>query len=95
MAIATITNPTLYLVDRYLPVDHATNRYMRITIGIIACTAMFYLLIRFLLATADRRRAIRGNLCPTCSYDLRAHNPGQRCPECGAQIPCPSTPSKS
>jgi hypothetical protein len=26
-------------------------------------------------------------LCPTCSYDLRAHSAGSRCPECGTPIP--------
>lgn len=37
---------------------------------------------------AGRRReqAMRG-LCPVCHYDLRAHAPGQRCPECGWSIP--------
>jgi hypothetical protein len=25
-------------------------------------------------------------LCPNCRYDLRAHQPGQRCPECGTVI---------
>lgn len=25
-------------------------------------------------------------LCPICSYDLRAHAPGDKCPECGTPI---------
>lgn len=25
--------------------------------------------------------------CEICGYDLRAHQPGQRCPECGTEIP--------
>jgi hypothetical protein len=25
--------------------------------------------------------------CPICGYDLRAHKPGQKCPECGTEIP--------
>jgi len=25
-------------------------------------------------------------LCPTCFYDLRAHNPGTNCPECGTAV---------
>ncbi len=35
------------------------------------------------------RRQFRQNqgLCPTCRYDLRAHNPGDNCPECGTLIP--------
>jgi hypothetical protein len=31
----------------------------------------------------QRRRAACAGLCPTCRYDLRAHTPGQICPECG------------
>jgi hypothetical protein len=27
------------------------------------------------------------NICTICGYDLRAHQPGQRCPECGTEIP--------
>ena len=27
------------------------------------------------------------NKCPICHYDLRAHKPGQKCPECGTEIP--------
>lgn len=26
-------------------------------------------------------------ICPICQYDLRAHQPGQRCPECGHPVP--------
>jgi len=25
-------------------------------------------------------------LCPTCSYDLRSHAPGDKCPECGTPV---------
>lgn len=38
------------------------------------------------MQTANRQR---NNLCPTCRYDLRAHSPGQTCPECGTPIPAP------
>jgi hypothetical protein len=84
--IAAITLPTLYLIETYLPVDRPTNRYIRGAIGILACIATLYLLIRFLRATHHPRHALRENLCPTCSYDLCAHTPGQRCPECGTPI---------
>jgi hypothetical protein len=30
-------------------------------------------------------------LCLICGYDLRAHQPGQRCPECGTPIPLDKT----
>lgn len=33
-----------------------------------------------------RRRRTRG-LCEACGYDLRAHKPGDRCPECGTPVP--------
>jgi len=33
------------------------------------------------------RRLRLVGLCPNCSYDLRAHKPGDRCPECGTAIP--------
>jgi hypothetical protein len=41
--------------------------------------------------TAERRyrrqrRVQHQKLCPKCSYDLRAHFSGQRCPECGSPI---------
>ena len=39
----------------------------------------------------SRRIAIAG-LCPTCSYDLRAHKPGDKCPECGTPIPAIQSP---
>jgi|GEM_PF-3769142 len=29
---------------------------------------------------------LAGNLCTRCSYDLRAHTAGERCPECGTPI---------
>jgi hypothetical protein len=37
-----------------------------------------------------RHRKSPKTLCPTCSYDLRAHSPGAICPECGTPIPAPS-----
>ena len=39
-------------------------------------------LARFLL-----RKAPAPGLCQKCRYDLRAHKPGDRCPECGTLIP--------
>jgi hypothetical protein len=36
-----------------------------------------------------RKTALTASLCRRCSYDLRAHHPGQNCPECGTPIPAP------
>jgi hypothetical protein len=34
----------------------------------------------------EQRRRARSGLCYHCGYDLRAHKPGDRCPECGAPV---------
>jgi hypothetical protein len=46
----------------------------------------------FCLRIAQRAWLSQKNpaLCPTCRYDLRAHAPGQSCPECGTSIPPPA-----
>jgi hypothetical protein len=44
------------------------------------------------LLWSNRRRRIAG-LCRQCGYDLRAHRPGDRCPECGTFVPATSPPS--
>jgi hypothetical protein len=49
-----------------------------------------FLLVPVLLILARwrrRRKARRAGLCQTCGYDLRAHAPGQNCPECGTRVP--------
>jgi hypothetical protein len=47
--------------------------------------------LSLLLTLAVYVRSLRLNRsapgkCPTCDYDLRAHQPGQKCPECGTPI---------
>ena len=41
-----------------------------------------------LLAACTRKKPLPAfpPLCPTCAYDLRAHSPGNKCPECGTPI---------
>jgi hypothetical protein len=39
-----------------------------------------------------RKRTPFPGLCPMCSYDLRAHKPGDRCPECGTAVPADRSP---
>ncbi len=45
-----------------------------------------YKLFLAIRAFYSRRKAKSVGLCPTCSYDLRAHTPGSNCPECGTPI---------
>ena len=65
--------------------------------GMVLACAYSYLLAMLLALPAARillalyalwRKAakIRKGLCWNCSYDLRAHKPGDRCPECGQMI---------
>jgi hypothetical protein len=35
------------------------------------------------------RRPPAANCCAVCRYDLRAHKPGDKCPECGTLVPSP------
>jgi hypothetical protein len=36
-----------------------------------------------------RLQQLSAGRCALCGYDLRAHKPGQKCPECGTEIPRP------
>ena len=49
---------------------------------VIALPLVLLLVWRASIERMARRRSRQGH-CPTCGYDLRAHNPGDRCPECG------------
>ena len=44
-------------------------------------------LARRCLRSYRQCRSRRRNLCVHCGYDLRAHQPGDKCPECGTPIP--------
>ena len=41
------------------------------------------------------KRRVRPGLCRQCCYDLRAHHPGDRCPECGTPVPQPPAETAS
>lgn len=38
-------------------------------------------------------RPVNAGLCPKCRYDLRAHKPGDKCPECGTAVTASTNPS--
>ena len=59
---------------------HFSIPYSYYTALAALCPALW--LIGFL---RRRNRHIAG-LCPKCSYDLRAHKPGDKCPECGTIV---------
>ena len=40
----------------------------------------------FLAGVLATRRHVLSGHCVSCSYDLRAHKPGGKCPECGTPI---------
>ena len=58
-------------------------------------TASSLLPLAFYIHYRLRDRPPAPGLCPKCSYDLRAHRPGQKCPECGTPIPQTPSPKPS
>jgi hypothetical protein len=64
-----------------------------VPIWFIAVIALF-VPATWVISRLQRRRVPPGH-CPTCRYDLRAHAPGQKCPECGTVIQTPPAVVKS
>ena len=58
-----------------------------IILGLSVCE--FFLSWRAIRSARYRHRKLN-NLCLNCGYDLRAHRPGGKCPECGMPIPLPA-----
>jgi hypothetical protein len=77
----------VYSVQRY---SSGTHREVAIPLWMPFCAASLAVLLQSTVFFLRRRKRHPG-LCPACSYDLRAHKPGQRCPECGALIVEPQT----
>ena len=61
---------------------------LEVTVPYWLLTTLFLLpvLPRFVDFMRQTRRKKR-NHCTKCNYDLRAHKPGAKCPECGTPIP--------
>ncbi len=52
--------------------------------ALISVPALVVMLHLLSLRRAAKRRT--NGLCPICRYNLRAHHPGDKCPECGTAI---------
>ena len=55
---------------------------------VCAAAATVPIVLAIVYFRGGRRELVRmareeRGLCPSCGYDLRAHAPGERCPECG------------
>jgi hypothetical protein len=58
---------------------------IKLPLWLIALLAAIYPLIQ-LRSWFRKRREMRQGLCGRCVYDLRAHQSGARCPECGTPV---------
>jgi len=73
-------------------------RWRRIVIPYWAPILLFSLPLWFFAASwrkaREQHRRRKNNLCLHCAYDLRAHHPGDKCPECGTLIPRSDIPNR-
>jgi hypothetical protein len=70
------------------PITTVWRHYKSLTLPYWIPALLFTGLPAWWLFLYRRRRPTPG-LCPACRYDLRAHAPGQKCPECGTVIATP------
>jgi hypothetical protein len=63
-------------------------------VPILTILTSFYSFMLFMDRRQTRRKHQIKTLCHKCRYDLRAHKPGDRCPECGTVMPEPQTATR-
>jgi hypothetical protein len=74
--------------ELFTPVGHVTEEWW-VSYWLVLLTLLspcLYYAVRWLGGWAQPR-ITKSKLCPNCRYDLRAHKPGDKCPECGTLIP--------
>ena len=69
-----------YIAGRELHTEYQVN--IPYFIPILGALSLAYVALRW-----PFRKKTKPGHCPTCGYDLRAHKPGDKCPECGIPVP--------
>jgi hypothetical protein len=74
---------------RHVAAQRAWNNWAGLVFGV---PLLWYLLKMRILRPSREALRIDKGLCGNCAYDLQAHMPGDRCPECGTVVPSPFDP---
>ena len=75
----------LTLKDCFYPYVPWDDRPTEIVITLIIIGVASYSPVRQLIQRFRQYRHLPGH-CQQCHYDLRAHKPGDKCPECGCVV---------
>jgi hypothetical protein len=92
VAIACIVPGVLAATDDWLnavlgdPVDRYVRVIFALVVIVVACGPPIWLWVKDVRQTRRMRKS-NEQRCRKCHYDLRAHKAGERCPECGTEIP--------
>ena len=89
---ATLLSVVMALTDDWLyrvfgdPLDRVVKATIELVIIFIACAPPIW---SWLMDNRrnEKLRRLHQRHCRKCNYDLRAHKPGDRCPECGTTVP--------
>ena len=72
----------------YLRLSHGVSESSFVTVvPIVAIVLTALIALPPLLRRYRRLRVLKTAHCASCGYDLRAHAPGEKCPECGTPVP--------